>query len=379
MRKINYPEDEKLEDFKLEYYNTLNKNNEDEINYHLRNINLRGSSLTFEILVKLPFEDLIDLKSTFKQYSKNIKSITREDSSGNTILINPFEELFTYKANQSNIAKFFMEQQAVELNTCFYCGIDYINAFVDIDAYEGPIHFLNNAPKKDLEKIKGIGDAKSTRIIETRELNSITDLHDIDLSDEILTRIHNMEFVNSHNHFTLDHVLPQSGYKYFSLCLFNFVPSCYSCNSKFKKDTDFIQNASIKAICPTSSHYNLTNDLTFDLYFDGHLSGIDSVQDFEINPVVKDNAEQINHYLSLFKINGRYNYHKAQLVPLIKKRIKYSESKIKEIAGKLGMSQLELKKLLFGEDIIKDEKGNIENPLFKLRKDVWTFINKNNE
>ena len=49
------------------------------------------------------------------------------------------------------------------------------------------------------------------------------------------------------------------------------------------------------------------------------------------------------------------------------------------ISQQLGMSQTELKKLLFGEDVIQDVVTNYDNPLFKLRKDIWTFINRSDE
>lgn len=373
MRQIIYPKGKALEDFTTKYYSFLNKSIEDDINEHLNNINFQGCVLSFKRLVTLSFEDLISLKPIIKEYSNSVEKVSI-CISGRSVFINPFEQLFDYKSNHNGIANFFMRQSDVKINTCYYCGIDYIDAFVDRDAYEGSLHFLNNAPIQDLKKIKALGDGKAKVIISARK---IIDINNVGLSDALLSRIHNMEFVNSHNHFTLDHILPQCDYKFYSLCLFNFVPSCYSCNSKFKKDIDFIQDASIKEVSPTSSKYNLTNDITFNLYFNGQLAEIDKVQDFEVNSVVKNNTKQVNHYLSLFKINGRYNYHRAQLIPLIKNRVKYSESKIKEISGHLGMPQMELKKLLFGEDIIQDE--DIDNPLFKMRKDIWNFINKNNE
>lgn len=71
---------------------------------------------------------------------------------------------------QPQISKFF--ERNLELHTCYYCNIDFINTF-----------------KKD-DKNK--------------------------------------------NAFTLDHVLEKADYPYLALSLYNLVPSCYVCNSKVK-------------------------------------------------------------------------------------------------------------------------------------------------
>ncbi|MDY0320217.1 MAG: HNH endonuclease [Arcobacteraceae bacterium] len=71
---------------------------------------------------------------------------------------------------QPKISKFFEEN--IEVHTCYYCNIDFINKF-----------------KKSNE---------------------------------------------TKNAFTLDHVLEKADYPYLALSLYNLVPSCYVCNSKVK-------------------------------------------------------------------------------------------------------------------------------------------------
>lgn len=71
---------------------------------------------------------------------------------------------------QPKISKFF--EQYVEVHTCYYCNIEFINTF-----------------KKHNE---------------------------------------------TKNAFTLDHVLEKATYPFFALSLYNLVPSCYTCNSKVK-------------------------------------------------------------------------------------------------------------------------------------------------
>jgi len=81
--------------------------------------------------------------------------------------------LFKYeKKFQEHISKFFEEY--VEVHTCYFCNIEFINTFMTKD-----------------EKIK--------------------------------------------NGFTLDHYIDKGKYPYLALSLYNLIPSCYTCNSKVKR------------------------------------------------------------------------------------------------------------------------------------------------
>lgn len=111
------------------------------------------------------FEKLVEIKNTLgKKYDNKIKSFFNYDKSK----INNSSPLISKL--QPKIAKFFEEN--VEVHTCYYCNIDFINKF------------------KKGNKIK--------------------------------------------NAFTLDHVLEKADYPYLALSLYNLVPSCYVCNSKVK-------------------------------------------------------------------------------------------------------------------------------------------------
>ena len=81
--------------------------------------------------------------------------------------------LFNYETKfQKYISKFF--EQYVEVHTCYFCNIEFINTFMTKD-----------------EKIK--------------------------------------------NGFTLDHYIDKGKYPYLALSLYNLIPSCYTCNSKVKR------------------------------------------------------------------------------------------------------------------------------------------------
>ncbi len=111
------------------------------------------------------FEKLIEIKNELGKKSDNkIKSFFNYDKSK----INHSSALISKL--QPKISNFFQEN--IEVHTCYYCNIDFINTF-----------------KKGAE-IK--------------------------------------------NAFTLDHVLEKADYPYLALSLYNLVPSCYVCNSKVK-------------------------------------------------------------------------------------------------------------------------------------------------
>jgi len=83
------------------------------------------------------------------------------------------KSLFNYETKfQQPISKFF--EQYVEVHTCYFCNIEFINTFIT----KG-------------EKIK--------------------------------------------NGFTLDHYIDKGKYPYLALSLYNLIPSCYTCNSKVKR------------------------------------------------------------------------------------------------------------------------------------------------
>ena len=194
------------------------------------------------------------------------------------------------------------------------------------------------------------------------------DFDDFGFTKVFRVEIKRFDFKNGHNHFTLDHVIPQKTHKFYSLCLYNFVPSCYSCNSKFKKAKEFILNDDLKKISPTSNLYSLTDDFKFKLFYTRELKKIKTNSDFVIEKNILSNEAHIKQYLSIFKINGRYVFHKDLVLSLVEKKIMYPDTKIKELSKKTGKSIETLKKEIFGEELF--DKLNSDLPFIKLKKDI---------
>jgi len=363
MFKINYPNSgQNKANFEDDFYKSLHYVNETNINTHLANINNNGASINFRQLICLPFQELLDWRTPISDYAITLNTLA------NNIISNSFTDLFYYSKNQPSIANFFMKQEALDLKTCQYCGIDYINAFKDIGDYKDEIDFLNRADKNDLEKIKFIGNSASTKVINYRLKKVITSLVDSGLGKRQQQNVKNFNIGNTHNHFTLDHVLPQKDNKFFSLCLYNLVPSCYSCNSKFKKALNFNNYNSLDQVSPTSASYTLDKDIVFKLYYSGSLKDILSKFDFNLDIKELNNNQHTSRYLEMFKLKGRYTFHKNKALHLIKQKNNYPDSMIKDISLRTGLPIIEVKKLVFGEELFVKQFNN--EPLVKFKRDV---------
>jgi len=313
-------------------------------------------------LILLPFEDLLKWKTALYNYASSLNTVVNNKKS------NIFTDLFNYTNNQPNIADFFMSQETIELNACYYCGIDFINAFKDIGDYRNFFDFLNRADRIDLEKIKFIGKAASKKVIEIRRNGLITSLTNSGLDRRQQKNVEDYNIGYTHNHFTLDHFLPQKDNKFYSLCLYNLVPSCYSCNTKFKNGKKFDITNTLEKVSPTSESYTLDKDLVFKLYYSGSLREVLIKSDFILDIKDDNNNQHLSKYLEIFKLKGRYTYHKSKALHLIKQKNNYSESMIKEISLRTGLPLMEVKKLVFGSELFIEQSTN--DPFVKFKRDV---------
>lgn len=368
MLKINYPtivKDRLI--FENTFYSSLNSFDEKVIDSHLLNISFKGKALTFEMLVKLSFDELIDLEPIILAYSKTIDVLSKKGKK--TVVQNDFKELFNYKNNQPSIATFFMQQECFKLSICHYCGIDYVNAFSDIEDYQDEFDFLNRANLHDLQFIIDIAEKRAKAIIEKRKKKPFTDVDEIGCTQKARDEIKAFAFKNSHNHFTLDHLLPQKTHSFYSLCLYNLVPSCYSCNSKFKGAINFEINRQLKNISPTSNSYSLSNDFRFRIFYPNvKFNDIKDVSEFILDRRILRNKAHLDKYFEMFKIGGRYTYQKSQILQLIENKINYPPSRIKEISKQTGISIKELNKSIFGKELFDNNMSNL--PMIKLKRDI---------
>lgn len=209
MLKIKYSSN--LED---SYYDIISKSKADKFNgltfeeYYNTNIKAILNNYSLADILTGDFDKLLEIKESINLSSTDfeiIKTFFNYDKANSKDFIPLISKL------QPKISEFFQEN--IEVHTCYYCNIDFINTF-----------------KKNNE-IK--------------------------------------------NAFTLDHVLEKADYPFLALNLYNLVPSCYVCNSKVKdskipfefsptnKDFDFNERVKFKSFI---SNVNLQIEKEQDFY-----------------------------------------------------------------------------------------------------------------
>ncbi len=360
MLSITYPTDPAdLNKFHEQYYNCLIDSNavdQIEIDRILNKIPFKGKCLDLRSLLTSPFDELVTLNMEIK------KSLGLVD----------YQKLrlkFRYKKNQGKLAWFFMNQSSIKLDSCFYCNMDYIFAFRDFSDFKNPIDFVNSADFYEFQNIKGIKKKTSRKILEKRKLlGKFSAVDEIPATATSKKIIKEFNFNKTHNHFTLDHVLPQSKYRILSLCLYNLIPSCYACNSKFKKDRTFSNKMEVEKVSPSSKNFSLNKDFEFKVLYAGELKDIKSTEDFKLIQDINSNHKLVKEYFKMFKIPSRYVYQKTEALNLLKKKEKYPETNLLLISRLLKYPIDELRSDVYGEELFNKEHNT--KPLTKFKRDI---------
>lgn len=354
MRKINYPfatEIEK-ETFLNEYFASISPeiSNRVELCKEIKKIDISWN------LKKLLTEDFSELLEFTK--NDNVNNLNK------FFRIGTKEKEYIYSKLQRKISDFLIRKN-VNIKSCFYCNIEYVNNFND--KYTSIDELINYAPNKLLKTI--ISEAATNEISKKRKSKFISE-NDIkvlfpNIGTEIVQKLRDRykeEFMNEH--FTLDHVLPKNSNAFLSISLFNLVPCCYSCNSKFKSIKEFNINNDLKNIVPSSKDYCFDYLIKFKLKYTN--SRIENLEDIDVNLSNLSKIKNVDEFISIFRLQRRYNYHKNISYGMVQKRKIYSDSQIKEIATLLKRDEQSVKKDLFGKECF--ESNN--EPFEKYKQDI---------
>ncbi|SKC06824.1 hypothetical protein SAMN05660477_02790 [Soonwooa buanensis] len=388
MRKVKYPYNNQSEKdtFNTLYYNLIkDRIDESGINVILKKIN---NSYNLEKLIVSNFSELLEIQEKIKQsaHLKNLEVFFKFKKKKETI--------YLYDKFQPFISNFFMAEK-IDLNSCHYCNIDFINTFEEHYQFNSKKEFISKAPKEILTMIDVISEKTANEIIKKRTSNNIINELKPILGVQVYTKLFNWwnssamsnsskvdlkNIVVKKNHYTLDHVLPKNEFSFFSLSLYNLVPSCSSCNSKFKHMKEFTVNKDLSKICPTSEEFLSENLIEFKLNFDvndpdfeSKIKKIKQIDDVEVKIKNMQSLEGVDEFIEIFKIKSRYEFHKNISFDLIKKREKYSDSQLDELEKiflkeRIFIDKDTFKKHIFGSAIF--EKENMNKPFEKYKKDI---------
>ncbi|MDI0264805.1 hypothetical protein QIW52_02435 [Clostridioides difficile] len=155
----------------------------------------------------------------------------------------------------------------------------------------------------------------------------------------------------------LDHFLPKNKYPFFSMSLYNLIPSCKFCNSSLKGTKEFDFDSLNPYEC------NIDDYIKFEIDLASNTNNI------IVNPIKdKDKAKD---YLNMFKIETLYNYHRNQASDLLKKKLIYSDEYLENMYKYFGNSFSsfdEMKELVIGYTISKENIN--DEPLAKFKRDI---------
>jgi hypothetical protein len=339
--------------------------------FNLKELKVIPNPPKVETLLVMNFESLLKESLRLKKYIKKqvyvdkLKRILNYDLSG--------PGCFTKQ--QPNIAEFFgKHQDKINLATCYYCNIDYITAFRDFGDFKNGLDFVKRARKDELISIKGIGPAKAEIIIQDPNRKKLKKMDDLPAGINPTDRDNlNKLIVNEYSsHFTLDHVLSKSDHPIAALSLYNFVPSCYSCNSKFKNAKKLIEKVEKSFLSPTSVNHSFSKEFKFKLFFEDNRDpkklDIKAISEFYIDFDISINRSDYELFLNIFKVHSRYVFHKREISDLIRKKIKYDDSHIDKIAKLIKASPEQVKEDIFGKELFDTNPENY--PLSKLKRDI---------
>ncbi len=188
----------------------------------------------------------------------------------------------------------------------------------------------------------------------------------------------------------LDHYYSQKEYPYLALSLYNFIPSCQICNSRFKAAKNFHDEphlypykeefgdiAKFKTAFygdedkeRKESKEKLEEEDRYDI---NYLMG--NSNNFKLQITVEEPESEIGRKIenakSTFHLEDLYNSHKDYVSELIKKAIVYNESRIDELYSQypdLFSSREEIVQMVVSNYICEEDLG--KRPLAKLTKDI---------
>ena len=185
----------------------------------------------------------------------------------------------------------------------------------------------------------------------------------------------NIDYINSYNtdkkkknKFTLDHYYDKSTYSYLALSLYNFVPSCYACNSKLKGTKEF------KNLSPSSTKFDFDQKVKFKLYLTNSCKDLNIKAKENIDIKLKERySNEYEKYIEVFKLNERYQAHKDIVFEMIQNAELYPESRLKELQDLTGIPYQTIRKDIF--KLIDDEVSLSTEPFSKLKKDISEELN----
>ena len=161
---------------------------------------------------------------------------------------------------------------------------------------------------------------------------------------------------------TLEHYYPKSKYPHLSLSFYNLIPSCNTCNSKFKGN----KTHEGKILHPYVDDFNEKAKFTVNV------NSLELKKEIDLEINLNSNDTKCNISIDRFQLDKIYKEHDDIAKEIWNKAQVYNESRIdelhKEFYKKLGYTKEDVKKMIFC-NYLKDEDINKRNHS-KLTQDI---------
>ncbi|MDQ1856272.1 hypothetical protein [Chryseobacterium sp. WLY505] len=382
MNKINYLYNNDKDKIKFcnDFYNIILNETKFDVDVLNEEIKKIDNAWDYKKLLTSGFSDLVDFAK--KTESQNIDMLNANFRSKNS----KGKYHYFYTNVQRSIADFLISYK-LPIRTCPYCNIDFINPFNVFVEYKNVEEFIENATCEEWQELlsesKGelvYNEIKKEKFSSLKEINGISGIGMKTLTKINILNINNVKMFR--DHFTLDHFIPKGKFPFLSVSIYNLIPSCYSCNSKFKGQKNFELSDFMKSIAPSSETFCINDYLRFQLNFDTKsdrfkekLKNIEQIEDLEVKLRNLKSNKDIDKYLDMFKLKGRYDFHKSIAYDLIDKRKRYPEKQIEGIIklfrdNKIIVHKNDIKKDIFGIEIFESTNA----PFEKYKKDIASQI-----
>lgn len=172
--------------------------------------------------------------------------------------------------------------------------------------------------------------------------------------------------------FETEHVLDKGECPLVALSLYNFVPSCGTCNSTAIKGTKTIGDTEdeIARLSPSSEGYDFEGKVRFEVKMINpcavDLNAAEHMGDYEVDFIVQETIYQKS--IDLFELKARYNVNKikTELLKWRGRRRLYTDNKVMEMAHLMGDKYENMLEEIFELQLRKREHYTME----KARRDV---------
>lgn len=256
---------------------------------------------------------------------------------------------------------------------------DYFKALILLEPkkMESYVENLPNTGSTNyFKKIKALYNLSQEITImgESEKINSymIQNFIDSDSRGLLVCPYCNRNYINTRERTLgaeMDHFYNKDAFPMFSISLYNFIPSCSTCNRiKWKNNLKINPYLSIDTdkvkfeITPDSESYKI--EIKRELNGNFHT--------FELSEDMK------NDYIDVLKLDEAYKVHVIEVLEMINREKEYNEKYREDLKNMFSGEGIEIDKkidaLIYGDIIFTSEDDLINKSLGKFRKDVYEKI-----